>query len=98
MPDHAPNSPEDDRKRQRDNFFYPQGRYRGEFSPENLAFNANLQEFAQRVAIICSLETGGKITPEDAYIQIRELWDQLEESKENLLNNDEPPSPELPPE
>jgi hypothetical protein len=94
----ADNSSDDARRRQRDSFFYPQGRYRGEFTPENLAFNANLQEFAQRVAIICSLETGGKITPDEAYAQIRELWAQLEESKENLLDDGDVLPPELPPE
>lgn len=80
----------------KDRFLYPRSTYRGEFSPENLAFNANLQEFAQRVAIICALETGGKITTEEAYDEIKQLWKQLDQSKKSLLDRPEPPSPELP--
>ena len=64
---------------------FPQSRYYGEFTPENLAFNANLQEFSYRVSIICGLETGGKISSEEAYSQVAELWQQLEKSKQNLL-------------
>jgi len=61
-------------------FLSPRSRYYGHFSPQNLAFNANLQEFAVRVNTICGLETGGKITPDDAYQEIRKLWQQLTES------------------
>lgn len=76
----------------------PTSRYYGEFTPENLAFNANLQEFANRIGIICNLETGGKITPEEAYAQVRQLWKALKESKKALLNQSSQPRPELPPE
>lgn len=79
-------------------FLYPQGAYRGEFTPEHLAFNANLQEFAQRVSLLCGLETGGKISPEAAYQQIKDLWHQLDRSKQALLDRDRPSTPELPPE
>jgi hypothetical protein len=64
---------------------FPQSRYYGTFTPENLVFNANLQEFSHRVSIICSLETGGKISSQEAYLQIAELWQQLEQSKRNLF-------------
>ncbi|MEB3339739.1 hypothetical protein [Okeania sp.] len=67
-----------------DDFLYPRSRYRGDFTPENLVFNANLQEFAQRVSFICGLETGGKITAAEAYEQVKELWQKLKKSKENL--------------
>lgn len=83
----------DDRKEQ---FLQPMGRYRGEFTPENLAFDANLQEFANRVSILCSLEIGGKLSPEDAYEEIKRLWKQLEASKKSLLDTPPPPRPELP--
>jgi hypothetical protein len=83
-----------DKKKQ---FLYPRGRYHGEFTPENLAFNANLQEFAQRIGIVCNLETGGKISPEDAYQQIKALWKELKQSKAELLDAPKPPSPKLPP-
>lgn len=76
----------------------PASRYYGEFTPENLAFNANLQEFANRIGIICNLETGGKLSPEEAYAQVRQLWKMLKESKKALLDQPNLPRPELPPE
>lgn len=82
---------------EKDEFLYPRGRYRGEFSPEYLAFNANLQEFAQRVSYICALETGGKLSPQEAYDQIKNLWEMLHESKRSLLDAPPPSSPDLPP-
>ncbi len=65
-------------------FMYPRSRYRGQVKPENLLFNANLQEFAQRVMLITNLETGGKISPEESYAEIQALWKQLKLSKESL--------------
>jgi hypothetical protein len=65
-------------------FLHPRSRYRGHVKPENLIFNANLQEFAQRVMYISSLETGGKMTPEQSYQEIKVLWKQLKHSKKNL--------------
>ena len=67
-----------------DDFLYPRSRYHGNFTPENLVFNANLQEFTQRVSFICGLETGGKISSQEAYYQIKELWKELKKSKKNL--------------
>ena len=83
----------------KDDFLYPHGRYYGQVKPENLVFNANLQEFAQKVSFICNLETGGKIPPEDAYEQIKLLWKQLKQSKKELHIGeapfqDENPEPE----
>jgi hypothetical protein len=85
-----------DKDRSKDQFFYPTSRYYGEFTPTNLAFNANLQEFAQRVSIICNLETGGKISSQEAYQQIKELWHKLKTSKNELLDQPQPPKPDLP--
>jgi hypothetical protein len=65
-------------------FMYPRSSYRGQVKPENLLFNANLQEFAQRVMLISNLETGGKISPEDSYTAIQSLWQELKRSKESL--------------
>jgi hypothetical protein len=65
-------------------FLYPRSSYYGQFKPEYLAFNANLQEFAQRVTYICNLQTGGKIPPEEAYKQIQSLWKQLKRTKKQL--------------
>ena len=65
-------------------FLYPHNRYHGEVKPENLVFNANLQEFAQRVSYICNLETAGKLSPQESYKQIKALWKQLKQSKKQL--------------
>ncbi|HAX77177.1 MAG TPA: hypothetical protein DCY88_15415 [Cyanobacteria bacterium UBA11372] len=78
----------------RSDFFYPRSRYYGQVKPENMVFNANLQEFAQRVNFICALETGGKLSPEDAYKQIKGLWKQLKRSKKQLGIGQEPFQPE----
>ena len=70
----------------KDKFLTPRSAYWGEVTLPNVTFNANLQEFANRVSLICNLETGGKITPEEAYDQIRALWKQLKVSKKNILD------------
>ena len=67
-----------------DLFLYSNNRYHGDFKPENLVFNNNLQEFTQRVSFICSLETSGKLTPEESYRQIKALWKELKRSKKEL--------------
>ncbi len=66
------------------NFIYPHSTYRGHFTPENLVFNANLQEFAQKVSYICNLETSGKVSPQEAYRRIKNLWQELKDSIQNL--------------
>lgn len=68
----------------KDDFLYPRSRYYGDFKPENVLFNSNLQEFAQKVNYICNLETGGKLTPQEAYEEIKVLWNDLKKSKKNL--------------
>lgn len=65
-------------------FLYPRGSYNGQFKPEYLVFNANLQEFSQRVGYICNLQTGGKISPEEAYRELKILWKQLKHAKKEL--------------
>lgn len=72
----------------KDEFLYPIGKYYGKFTPSKLAFNANLQIFAQKVAYLCSLEANGKISPEDTYLEIKKIWQQLQKSKKELLEND----------
>ncbi len=72
------------------NFLYPRSSYHGNFTPEHLVFNANLQEFSQQVNYICNLETGGKLQPEDAYKRIKVLWKQLKRSKKELAIGQNP--------
>ena len=64
----------------KNNFLYHRYQYQGKFKPENLVFNANLQEFSQRVGYICALETRGKLSPQESYEQIEALWEQLTKS------------------
>jgi hypothetical protein len=78
----------------KDEFLYPRGRYYGQVKPENLVFNANLQEFAQRVSYLCNLETAGKIPPEQAYEQVKGLWKQLKRSKHELHIGEDPFRPD----
>jgi organic radical activating enzyme len=70
--------------RDKENFLYPYSSYRGDIKPENLVFNSNLQEFAQKVSYICNLETNGKLPPNAAYKQIKALWKELKQSKKQL--------------
>ncbi len=76
------------------NFMYPYNRYRGEVKPENLIFDANLQEFAQKISYICNLETAGKLSPEQAYDEIKDLWQKLSDSKKELGIGEHPFQPE----
>jgi hypothetical protein len=68
----------------KEQFIYPRDHYRGDFNLENMAFNANLQEFAQKVNVICNLETNGKISSYKAYKQIKALWKELKTSRKSL--------------
>jgi hypothetical protein len=68
----------------KDEFLRPRSRYYGEFTPSNLVFNANLQEFATQIGFICSLETNGKISSVEAYRQIKALFKTLKQSKKQL--------------
>ena len=70
--------------KQSDSFLYHNSTYHGQVKPENLLFNSNLQEFTQKVSYICCLETGGKLSPEDSFKQIKSLWKELKQSKKML--------------
>ena len=65
-------------------FLYPRASYHGDLKLENLVFNANLQEFAQRVTFLSCLETSGKISPLEAYEQINALWEKIQQSRHEL--------------
>ncbi|MBV8885667.1 MAG: hypothetical protein JO235_16955 [Chroococcidiopsidaceae cyanobacterium CP_BM_RX_35] len=77
----------------KDDFLYPRSRYYGQVKPENLVFNANLQEFAQRVSYICNLETAGKLPSNEAYEQIKALWKELKRSWKELGVGENPFQP-----
>ncbi len=67
-------------------FLYPQSSYYGKETPENIAFNQKLQEFSHKLNYISGFQTAGKIPPRLAYLQVEELWQELEETKEKLDN------------
>ena len=80
-----------DSESSKNNFLHPKSTYRGDFSPENpnnLLFNANLQEFAQKVSYICALESNGKISSAESYARIKQLWHELKTSKRELLDSE----------
>jgi hypothetical protein len=77
----------EDLDKEKENFLYPTSKYYGEFTPGNLAFNANLQEFAQRVSFLCGLESSGKVSPQETYKEIKALWNQLKQSKKAFLDD-----------
>jgi len=81
----------------KENFLHPRSSYYGNFTPANLVFNANLQEFSRRVGYICALETGGKMTSNEAYKEIKKLYKQLKQSKHELGIGDTPPDPPVEP-
>jgi hypothetical protein len=60
-----------------ENFLYPIESYHGNFTPGDLVVNANFQECWQQVSYWCSLETNGKISPEETYRQIKEIMLKL---------------------
>ena len=66
-------------------FLYPRSPYYGDLNSERLEFNAQLQDFSQRVNYISGLQTGGKLSAEEAYKQIHILWKQLKMSKKKIL-------------
>ena len=54
-------------------------------------FNANLQEFSQKVSYVIALESNGKISPYQAYKNIKSLCQKLKQSKKqlNILDEEE---------
>jgi hypothetical protein len=63
------------------------GSYRGsDWSPRRLMFHQNLESFAEQVGLIVGLQSNGKLSQEQAYAQIHQLWNQLKESKDALID------------
>lgn len=63
--------------------------YRGtDWSPQRLLFHQNLETFAERVGLIVGLQGNGKISQEQAYAQIKQIWKLLKQSKDHLIDKD----------
>jgi hypothetical protein len=71
-------------------FITPRHSYRGRVNPESLVFNANLQEFSTQVSYIACLTTAGKLSAEEAHLQLQQLWQQLDRTKQQLGVGDNP--------
>lgn len=71
----------------KEQFISPYSKYKGKAKPQHIVFDANLQTFSQKVMIISALENNGKISPNDAYDQLKGLWKKLKASKKHLLDN-----------
>ena len=78
----------------KEEFLYPQSRYYGNFTPINLVLNANLQEFSNQISILCALETGGKLSSDKAYKQIKSKFKQLKQNRKSLKAGNQPPGAE----
>ena len=65
----------------------PHSAYRGsDWTPKRLMFHQNLESFAERVGLVVGLQSNGKMSQEQAYDEIRRIWNGLKESKDTLLN------------
>jgi hypothetical protein len=64
---------------QLESLLYQNTSFHGQMNPENLIFNDRLQAFNQKVGFICSLETAGKLTPQESLLQIQALWRDLKQ-------------------
>jgi transcriptional regulator with AAA-type ATPase domain len=60
-------------------------------SLEQALMNANIREFGHTISLICALESGGKITPDEAYRLIKKTWQELKLSRKSLLDGDKKP-------
>ncbi|MCX6128970.1 MAG: hypothetical protein NTX25_07885 [Proteobacteria bacterium] len=57
-------------------------------NPKDTMMDESLQSFASDVGIVCALEAGGKITPQEAYKQIKNRWKNLKKAKKALYPKD----------
>ncbi|MBN3871617.1 MAG: hypothetical protein HWQ23_15450 [Nostoc sp. JL33] len=79
---------DNDNQIDKNNFLYQRYQYLGKYTPQNLLFNANLQEFSERVCYLCNLQTSGKISSQECYEEIELLWQQLTQSFKALKIDD----------
>ncbi len=57
---------------------------------EDALMDANIREFGHTISLICALETGGKITADEAYALIKKSWKELRTSRKSLLGERPP--------
>ncbi|MBC1298695.1 hypothetical protein GNF11_27980 [Nostoc sp. UCD122] len=76
---------DNDNQIDKNNFLYQRYRYLGKYTPQSFLFNANLQEFSERVCYLSNLQTSGKISSQKCYEEIEFLWQQLTQSFKTLI-------------
>lgn len=57
-------------------------------TPEEILMEANIKEFGHTISLICALETGDKITPDEAYKLIKKTWKELRLSRKSLFGDE----------
>ena len=65
-------------------FIYPRLEFHGEDRADYVRFDHELQDFAQRTAMISSLEISGKISPLEAYRRIEFLFQKLKRTRRQI--------------
>ena len=65
-------------------FIRPHSHFYGKPSPENIEFHNLMQDFVQEASLISNLAGNGKMSLDDAFTDIEQLWNQLIKSKEEL--------------
>ena len=65
-------------------FLYSRSTYHGDLEGNYLVFNGYLQEFSQTIGYIANLQTGGKISQNQAFVQIKDAYKRLKHCKKVL--------------
>ncbi len=62
----------------------PSKRYQNQANSEYLAYLDNLQEFSVQLSYISSLTSVGKLSVDESYTQVKQLWKTLSLSRQQL--------------
>lgn len=71
----------------KDDFLYDISPYHGTLNKDKVVFNTQLQQFAHKAGFIANLHTSGKLTPQEAYLQLESLWRELEVTKTAIFDD-----------
>ena len=66
-------------------FLFPQHQYHGSsLQTEDIVLHGYLQEFSQQVLILTSLNRGGRLSSQETYQKLKQLYKQLKNSRKDL--------------
>lgn len=68
-------------------FLYSRKRYYAQARTEDLIFSSKLKQFSELIYVICALQRYGKMDTEEAYEEIKMLWNSLKRTKIRLRVN-----------